>query len=328
MGWASAQHAGLLPDYDTDDDSTYDELSNDFTEDSTSLTGLLPDHSTNDECAYDELPYFTEDSTSLKDISSSKGDIKEIKAQRWKVKVNSLTSVKSGDDICFKRKAGLYKHHALVSAVNTEKKRFKVIELSGDSIDCMLASSSSCPKGSVFETAIDFDKCTKMYKYYYNSQRKDGLHAVEVARIFVDEGLPNNYHLKSFNCEHFVSYCITGIPFSKQTRSTNKEAGRLLDDIVKKHRHRSLQEGRSSSAVSLEETSYLLMDGCATVYMNANPECNDGGRYSELQRISCAQRDSSYSGYTEPDYLNPCYGNGTAYHLNNPYYYHSGGFMY
>ncbi|XP_052088906.1 uncharacterized protein LOC127725732 isoform X2 [Mytilus californianus] len=74
-----ASYHGLLPDYDTDYESTYDELSNILTEDSTSLTGLLPDHTTNDECAYAELSYFTEDSTSLTDISSSKGDIEEIK---------------------------------------------------------------------------------------------------------------------------------------------------------------------------------------------------------------------------------------------------------
>ncbi|CAG2223161.1 unnamed protein product [Mytilus edulis] len=139
-----------------------------------SFVEMAPDYDTDDEssCIYEELP-----------------------AQRWKEKVTSLVSVKSGDAVCFKRTGGLYKHHALVSAVKPGKERLKIIVLSGDSIEC----------------------------------RKDGLHSVNVARIFIEEGLPNDYHLKKFNCEHFVSYCITGIPFSKQTRSTNTEAERLFD---------------------------------------------------------------------------------------------------
>ncbi|XP_052088907.1 uncharacterized protein LOC127725733 isoform X1 [Mytilus californianus] len=285
-----------------------------------SFYGLLPlpDYDTDD--LYEELP----------DNSPSKEEIKGMKAQRWKEKVNSLARVKSGDAVCFKRTGGLYKHHALVSAVKSGKKRLKIIELSGDSIDCMLGSSSSCGKGSVFETAIDFDKCSTMYKYYYNTERKDGLHPVDVARIFFEEGLPNDYHVKSFNCEHFVSYCITGIPFSKQTRSTNKEAGRLLDEIVKKHLDGSLQDKRSSTTPPLHKTPYLLMDGCNTAYTSVMPGYIGTNRYSGLQRRSFAQRDSTYSGYMELDYLDPCYEDISSYYTvsNNNSYYKTGGFMY
>ncbi|CAG2217307.1 unnamed protein product [Mytilus edulis] len=270
---------------------------------------MAPDYDTDDEssCIYEELP-----------------------AQRWKEKVTSLVSVKSGDAVCFKRTGGLYKHHALVSAVKPRKERLKIIELSGDSIECMLGSSSSCGKGSIFETSIPFENCSTMYRYHYNTGRTDGLRPVDVARIFIEEGLPNDYHVKKFNCEHFVSYCITGIPFSKQTRSTNIEAGRLFDKIVKKYLDETSQDERSSTTIPLHNTPYLLMDGCNTVYTSIMPGYVGVNRYSKLQRRSFEQRDSTYSGYMELDYLEPFYENISSYESvskNKPYY-ETGGFMY
>ncbi|CAC5388687.1 unnamed protein product [Mytilus coruscus] len=150
-------------------------------------------------------------------------------------------------EISFKRLMG-YKHHGVVTSIWLDNDSFEMINLTGDSSSFF---SSGARKAIPIKETCEFSDITTAYFYDYGEYsidkripvpeddetsatlsivalRADILYAIyrKITRI--------RYDVRSFNCEHFASYCVTGVAFCNQTSAVlewhiNTDATEILD---------------------------------------------------------------------------------------------------
>ncbi|CAC5398090.1 unnamed protein product [Mytilus coruscus] len=150
-------------------------------------------------------------------------ELRSVMNARTRHIVTNIENIKVGSEISYGRWG--YKHHAVVVEVDPETDKYKIIHLSGDSNDSSKASSSSGdgkakPK-SEWMTMTD----TKKDKSFYYDYKTDGTAISFESDVIIGraEALMKafsgsagmNYHLRKFNCQHFASYCVTGVPYCK-----------------------------------------------------------------------------------------------------------------
>lgn len=150
-----------------------------------------------------------------------------------------ITDIKVGFEVSYGRLG--YKHHAVVVSIDETEQVYEIIHLSGDSTDSFMASVSSRDgKSAPIRTAKSINETNNEKTYYYTHDESmlfgpTVITERAIALIPLFKAIDVDYSLRKFNCQHFSSYCITGIPFCKHY-SKNKcgiETGKAINDGVK-----------------------------------------------------------------------------------------------
>lgn len=82
------------------------------------------------------------------------------------------------------------------------------------------------------KNSIHFEDNGLFYYDYSNGSFSDDIikeRAEMLVRIFDRTDL--KYQLYDFNCEHFASYCATGVAYSGHISDVNKKATEALDEM-------------------------------------------------------------------------------------------------
>ncbi|CAC5367745.1 unnamed protein product [Mytilus coruscus] len=130
--------------------------------------------------------------------------------------------------IRFGRNKYMYKHHGIIIKICKIKEFFEIVSLSAEGIFAAVAGRNLEPK--IETTRIMFN--TKDLFFYDYSSFSFGNTTIRkrvkmLISLFARSGL--KYNLRKFNCEHFASYCATGLAFSRQVSHVNWEATIALD---------------------------------------------------------------------------------------------------
>lgn len=111
---------------------------------------------------------------------------------------------------------------------------FEIVELtaSGTAVNFSAAVSGRGLKPKILKTSIQFKNDDIFYYNYNNSSFSDEMikERAEMLVRIVDRS-DVKYKLYDFNCEHFASYCATGMAFSGQTSDVNIKATETLDKL-------------------------------------------------------------------------------------------------
>lgn len=130
------------------------------------------------------------------------------------------------------RKGYIYKHHGIVTNICDITETFEIIELTapGSSVNFFPALSRSSLQPKVVKSSIKF---TTENLFYYQHTNVCVNHKIIKERaesmFHLFESCGVKYHLYKFNCEHFASYCATGMAYSKQSSYSNIDATATLD---------------------------------------------------------------------------------------------------
>lgn len=116
-------------------------------------------------------------------------------------------------------------HHCIVTNVCRERKTFEVVHLTA-----RIKGEADCQK-------IKFNfGYERLFYYNYdmlvdkkmNDRNTSKLCAEILFKIF--HTLKDiKYDVAEFNCDHFATYCVEGLAFSKQTQNHNETATKTLD---------------------------------------------------------------------------------------------------
>lgn len=126
-----------------------------------------------------------------------------------------------------------YKHHGIVTSICKASQTFEIVELTakGTAGNFSMAISGSCLKPKIMKNSIHFQESHLFYYDYSSFSFSEEIikeRAEMLVRIFDKSGI--DYKLYEFNCEHFTSYCATGVAFSRQLSDVNEKATQALDD--------------------------------------------------------------------------------------------------
>lgn len=149
--------------------------------------------------------------------------------------------------VCFSKSA--YNHHGIVTNVMPAKNTYEIIHMTGDKDT--LTDKTVFGLAEIKKEIKHFDDDKISYYYKYNEYSME-----EIYRNIPNETSEENmvlkrayllyeafeifrfdvyYKLLKFNCEHFASYCSTGLAFCKQQEvimlTTNLPATTLLDKL-------------------------------------------------------------------------------------------------
>jgi len=119
--------------------------------------------------------------------------------------VKGLWDLREGDHIKWKRLAG-YDHHAIVERVEHTRGKVHVIEYGTDD------GGSGLDKGVIKRNVID--GVSGMYKHLYD-WCYDAYRVLQRAKSRLGE---RKYNLLVSNCEHFATWCKTGVKYCSQIR--------------------------------------------------------------------------------------------------------------
>lgn len=134
------------------------------------------------------------------------------------VPVSSSTELEAGDHVAFRKP--MYDHHMIITKCLGQN-NFEIAELTNTSFlgaFCMKSSSSASPGQSKLNTkTINFDFQTDNIVLFVSKKRLSKSETVAFANI-IQNGMHENckYNLKTNNCEHFATLCVTGEKISRQ----------------------------------------------------------------------------------------------------------------
>lgn len=125
-----------------------------------------------------------------------------------------------------------YKHHGIVTQICNFSNTFEIVELTATDTpgNFLSAISSSRLEPRIVKNCVHFEAQHLFCYDYSNCAFSDDVikeRAEILFRIFCRSGVP--YNLYGFNCEHFASYCATGVAFSGQVCDVNVKATHALD---------------------------------------------------------------------------------------------------
>lgn len=166
-----------------------------------------------------------------------------LQSGRVKTRLERVTDLRVGMEVSFVRLLG-YKHHGIVTSIWPDDKCFEIISLTGDLITL---SSGGAGKAEPRKETVNFadGPASHVYFYDYDEHSIDTrmgrqhsiitLRAKILCKIFQQIG-DIRYDLRSFNCEHFSCYCVTGIAYCNQTNAVpdwiiNYDATTRLDAV-------------------------------------------------------------------------------------------------
>ncbi|XP_061176065.1 uncharacterized protein LOC133185017 [Saccostrea echinata] len=145
------------------------------------------------------------------------------------IQIERVDDINPGDHLVYQRPG--YQHHAIV--VNIKKvdditADITVIHKSGDGLDVVqgliryvLTIGQSSPKGRLkeetFESVNVTKSCLFIVKYKTNPYSPDQI--IKRAREQLDKSKSSEYNLANNNCEHIVTWCVTGEWYSDQINS-------------------------------------------------------------------------------------------------------------
>lgn len=123
----------------------------------------------------------------------------------------------------------IYKHHGIIINICFVSSTFEIVELLGDG-NAYRAVSCSSLKPIVATTSVSFEEGDLFYYDYsqYSFPYELIKDRAELMLQIFDKSKVQ-YQLYSFNCEHFASYCSTGMAFSRQCSDVNIKATKALD---------------------------------------------------------------------------------------------------
>lgn len=134
------------------------------------------------------------------------------------VPVSSSTELEAGDHVAFRKP--MYDHHMIITKCLGQN-NFEIAQLTNTSFIgaiCMKSSSSASPgQSKVNIKTINFDFQTDNIVLFVYKKRLSKSETVTRANE-IQNGMHKNYkyNLKTNNCEHFATYCVTGEKFSRQ----------------------------------------------------------------------------------------------------------------
>ncbi|XP_062579016.1 uncharacterized protein LOC134240920 isoform X2 [Saccostrea cucullata] len=145
------------------------------------------------------------------------------------LRVERVNEINPGDHLVYQRPG--YQHHAVVvdiRNVDDMTADLTVIHKSGNGLDvingimryiCTIGQSS--PKGRLkeekFECVNVKETCLYIIKYKTNPYSPDQI--IQRARDQLDKSKSSEYNLAKNNCEHIVTWCVTGEFYSDQINS-------------------------------------------------------------------------------------------------------------
>lgn len=162
-------------------------------------------------------------------------------------KISEIDQLKVGMQISYER--DFYKHHGIVTKVWPKQNCYEVINMSGD-FKTLIEKQPGIAE--LRRERLEFNTKDKISFYDYGEYSMDRIirkvHNIEdgiaepsivqlraslIYQNFVNLREKLAYKIKSFNCEHFASYCATGLAFCKQkeklTKTENLKATVFLD---------------------------------------------------------------------------------------------------
>lgn len=144
--------------------------------------------------------------------------------------------LKIGLEVAFGRlnlgNTSLYKHHGIVTSICNTSRTFEIVELTTNDGNYSVAISGRGLQPKVVKTSVRFKE---NHMFYYDYDQYSFPHEVVkeraemLVRIFDESGIV--YNLYEFNCEHFASYCATGVAFCRQLHKVNIKATEELDKM-------------------------------------------------------------------------------------------------
>ncbi|XP_052083874.1 uncharacterized protein LOC127721233 isoform X2 [Mytilus californianus] len=128
-----------------------------------------------------------------------------------------------------------YIHHGIVITISKINKTFEMVALTGGhkTIPSLIGKNI---EPVIETTSIKFTSKDLFYFDYNHLSDKDvniKNRAEALVSLFVKSGV--KYNLREFNCDHFASYCSTGLAFSGQRNRVNWEATYKLDKILEQY---------------------------------------------------------------------------------------------
>lgn len=145
-----------------------------------------------------------------------------------KTRITNVLQLRPGDHICHPTAAfGLFYHHAIVTAVKNFQSIY-VVHLAGTSNGSSWLSGSMTIKSSTIiridNVGLNLSKFAyegKLYRVDYENYEHLFSAEVVVQRAMSMIGQLGlgyrSYHLFKNNCEHFATWCKTGLGFSRQS---------------------------------------------------------------------------------------------------------------
>ncbi|XP_071139815.1 uncharacterized protein [Mytilus edulis] len=125
-----------------------------------------------------------------------------------------------------------YIHHGIVITISEINKTFEMVALTGGhkTIPSLIGKNIE----PVIETTTIKFTSKDLFYFDYNQLSDKAVtikkRAEALVSLFVKSGV--KYNLREFNCDHFASYCSTGLAFSGQMNRVNLEATDKLDKIL------------------------------------------------------------------------------------------------
>lgn len=128
----------------------------------------------------------------------------------------------------------LYKHHGVIISLNLTTRTYETVEFLAKCpglFTKLFVSSNRSSKGSIIKVNRTFRQRKSVYRYDYNG---NSFHPHEVKRraeILASISTNLKYALWRFNCEHFASFIIIGLAFSKQIGHINADETEKLKQL-------------------------------------------------------------------------------------------------
>lgn len=169
--------------------------------------------------------------TSCKQFIISCNYVLCFQKNRNKISIN-FDQLKVGMQLCFPRAA--YNHHGIVTNVCHKTKTYEIIHMTGDKDTIMDKQINGIAEPRKERKSVEDDELRfEFYEYGEHSIDRifrkvhkipdvdqSGSLVSKRARLLFEAfqilKQNANYQLLSFNCEHFASYCATGLAFCKQ----------------------------------------------------------------------------------------------------------------
>ena len=151
-----------------------------------------------------------------------------------KVEIRNISEIATGDHICNRMSNGLY-HHEIVTKVFARSNTFEVIGfISGTAQYCCLRqvvrnfdAHKKEYEGKVYK--IEYENSSGRFPQLFSNDE-----VVERATLAFQgmERVNNKYDIVNNNCEHFATWCKTGVPISFQVDALKLEFGTYAGIII------------------------------------------------------------------------------------------------
>lgn len=171
-----------------------------------------------------------------------------LQVKRRKTKITDIHMMKKGMQVCIERP--LYNHHLIVSNVMPLENRYEIINMTGD-LKTIFDENQGIAE--IRKEVKDFNANDNMSFYDYGENSIDAIIRKKynmVEENSIESIVPERasllheafetlrdklwYNVPSFNCEHFASYCATGLAFCKQKQPVTKKENIVATDFLDK----------------------------------------------------------------------------------------------